>query len=165
MKIQQQRIPCSGVPTTSNIPNTQLTPLEEIIDRVNSAVEITTREFQYLTSWLLHRGERRQRERHGFSHLRGGDDHQSVATEGRSRWEACSRNRNQEGIQKQQFDGERGHGHHPPISRPHSSSPSSSCHSWSTHLENHEVKCCVSDRKGKGKEATQMKENNKPTLC
>jgi hypothetical protein len=36
MAVQQQRVPCSGVPTTSNIPNAQLTPLEEIINCVGS---------------------------------------------------------------------------------------------------------------------------------
>jgi hypothetical protein len=81
--VQQRRVPCSEAPATSNIPTTQLTPLEEVVDRVNSAVEIMTREFEYLTSWLLHRGEHRQRERQGFSRIRSGDSNPNLATEGR----------------------------------------------------------------------------------
>jgi hypothetical protein len=101
MEVQHQRVSCSGVPAT----NTQLTPLEEVIDRVNSVVEITTREFEYLTSWLLHRGECRQKERRGFSQIRGEDCNQNLATEGsqtklRGRWEACSRNPSWEEVQK-----------------------------------------------------------------
>jgi pantothenate kinase-related protein Tda10 len=83
MKSQQQRVPCSGVPVNSNVPNTQLAPLKEVVDRVNSAVEVTTREFQCLTSWLLHREEHRQKESCGFPHLKGREDRQSSATEGR----------------------------------------------------------------------------------
>jgi hypothetical protein len=82
MDVQQRRVLCSGVPAISNIPTTQLTPLEEVINRVKSAVEITTREFEYLTSWLFHRGERKRRERQGFSRIRRGDSNQNFATEG-----------------------------------------------------------------------------------
>jgi hypothetical protein len=91
--------------------------------------------------------------------LRGGEDHQSLATEGRrtqlrSRWEDCSRNPSWEEIQKRQSDGERSQGHYYPTNRLHSSSLSSSCHSWSTHLENHEAEHCIPSQKGKGKEVT-----------
>jgi hypothetical protein len=72
MKSQQQRVPHSGVPVNFSIPSAQLAPLEEVVDRVNSTVEVTTREFQYLTSWLLHRGEHRQKENRGFSHFKNG---------------------------------------------------------------------------------------------
>jgi hypothetical protein len=122
-------------------------------------VEVTTREFQCLTSWLLHRGEHRQRESHGFPHLRGGEDHQSSATEGRrtqlqSKWEDCSQNPSWEEIQKRQSDGERSQEHYYPTNRLHSSPLSSSCHSWSTHLENHKAEHCIPNRKGKSKEVT-----------
>jgi pantothenate kinase-related protein Tda10 len=70
MKSQQRRVPHSGAPVSSSVPNAQLAPLEEVVDRVNSAVEVTTREFQCLTSWLLHRGEHRPKENHGCSHFK-----------------------------------------------------------------------------------------------
>jgi hypothetical protein len=167
MEVQQQRVPCSGVPATSS---TQLTPLEEIIDRVNSAIEITTREFECLTSWLLHRGERRRKERHGFSQIRGEDSHHNLATEGhtqlRARWGACSRNPGWEEIQKRQSDGERSYERYYPTNRPHSSSLSSSCHSWSTHLENHEAECYMQSQKGKSKEMTPPSTKRKTNpLC
>jgi hypothetical protein len=136
--------------------------LEEIIDRVNSAVEITTREFECLTSWLLHQGERKRKERHGFF-----DSHHNLATEGhtqlRARWEACSRNPGWEEIQKRQSDGERSYERYYPTNRPHSSSLSSSCRSWSTHLENHEAKCYMQSQKWKSKEMTPPSTKEKQT--
>jgi hypothetical protein len=157
MDVQQRRVLCSGVPAISNIPTTQLTPLEEVINRVKSAMEITTREFEYLTSWLFHRGERKRRERQGFSRIRRGDSNQNFATEGhrtlpRGRWEACSRNPSWEEVQKQQPNREQGYARYYPTNRPNSSSLSSSCCSWSTCLESHEAECCVQDQKGKSKD-------------
>jgi hypothetical protein len=155
----------------SNIPNTQLTPLEEVIDRVNNAVEITTREFEYLTSWLLHQGEHRRKERHGFSQIRSGDSHQNLATEGRQtqvrgKWEACSRNPSWEEVQKRQSNGEQRYERYYPTNRPNSTSLSSSCRSWSTHLESHEAECCRQGQKGKSKEVTPSSTKRKTTpLC
>jgi hypothetical protein len=82
MKSQQQRVPHSGAPVSSSVPNARLAPLEEVVDRVNSAVEVTTREFQCLTSWLLHRGEHRPKENHGCSHFKNVRNQQNVATGG-----------------------------------------------------------------------------------
>jgi hypothetical protein len=82
MKSQQQRALHSGVPMSFNVPKTRLAPLEEVVDRVNNAVEVTTREFQCLTSWLLHRGDQRNMAT---------ESHQ---TQPRTKWEGCSRNPN-----------------------------------------------------------------------
>jgi hypothetical protein len=159
MKSQQQRVPHSGVPVNSNVPNAQLAPLEEVVDRVNSAVEVTTREFQYLTSWLLHRGEHRQKENHGFSHFKNGEDHQNVATEGhqaqpRAKWEDCSQNPSWEEIQRRQSDDERSQEHYYPTDRLRSSPLSSSCHNWSNHLEKHKAERRIPSQKGESKEVT-----------
>jgi hypothetical protein len=132
-------------------------PLGRSHQSCQQRVEITTREFEYLTSWLLHRGEHRQRERQGFSRIRSGDSNPNFATKGRralprGRWEACSRNPSWEDVQKQQLNGERGYPRYYPTNRPSSSSLSSSCYSWSTCLENHEAEGYVQDQKGKSKD-------------
>jgi hypothetical protein len=70
MASQPQWVPYSKAPATSELLSAQLTLLTEIIDRVSNSVEATTKEFKNLTSWLLHRGERECKERHGFIHTR-----------------------------------------------------------------------------------------------
>jgi hypothetical protein len=159
MKSQQQRVPRSRVPVNSNVPNTQLAPLEKVVDRVNSAVEVTTREFQCLTSWLLHREEHRQKESRGFPHLKGGEDRQSSATEGRraqprAKWEDCSQDPNWEEIRRRQSDNERNQECYYPTDRLHSSPLSSSCHNWSNHLEKHKAEHHIPNQKGESKEVT-----------
>jgi hypothetical protein len=161
MKSQQQQVPYSGVPVNSNVPNAQLAPLEEVVDRVNNTVEVTTQEFQYLTSWLLHRGEHRQKENHEFSHFKNGEDHQNVATEGhqaqpRAKWEDCSQNPSWEEIQRRQSDDEQSQEHYYPTDRLHSSPLSSSCCNWSNHLEKHKAERHIPSQKGESKEVTPL---------
>ena len=139
MKSQQQRVPRSGAPISSSIPNAQLAPLEEVVDRVNSAVEVTTWEFQCLTSWLLHRGEHRSKENHGCSHLKNVRNQQNMATgshqeQFRAKREGCSQNPSREEIQRRQPNNERSQEHYCPADRLHSSSLSSSYHNWPNHL-------------------------------
>jgi hypothetical protein len=62
--VQLQRVPYSVVPTMPEHPSTQATSLEEIINRVSRSVEATKKEFEGLTSWLLHRGEHERKEIH-----------------------------------------------------------------------------------------------------
>jgi hypothetical protein len=51
---QLQWVPNSKAPAMSELSSAQLTSLTEIIDRVSNTVEATTKEFENLTSWLLH---------------------------------------------------------------------------------------------------------------
>jgi hypothetical protein len=51
---QPQWVPNSKAPAMSELSSAQLTSLTEIIDRVSNTVEATTKEFENLTSWLLH---------------------------------------------------------------------------------------------------------------
>jgi hypothetical protein len=80
MAIQSQRVPHLEVPTMSNISIAQLASLEEIINHVSNSMEATTREFECLTSWLLHREERKRKGRCGFIHDKHG--HKSLAPGG-----------------------------------------------------------------------------------
>jgi hypothetical protein len=144
MKSQQQRALHSGVPVSSNVPKTRLAPLEEVVDCVNSAVEVTTREFQCLTSWLLHRGDQR-----------------NMATEGhqaqpRTKWEGCSRNPSWEKIQGQQSDNKRSQEHCHPTGHLHSSPLSSSCHNWPDHLGKRKAGHHILNQKEESEELTPL---------
>jgi hypothetical protein len=70
MAVQPQWVPNLEAPAISELSSAQLTSLKEITDRVSNSVEATTKEFENLTSWLLHRGERECKERHGFIQTR-----------------------------------------------------------------------------------------------
>jgi hypothetical protein len=102
---------------------------------------------------------------------RGKCSHQNLATEGcqtqsQGRWEACSWDPRYEEIQKQQTGGERSCERYYPTSRPNLSSLSSSCHSWSTHIEDHKVECYMQGHKGKSKGVTPPSTKRKMTpLC
>jgi hypothetical protein len=65
----------------------QATSLKEIINHVGKFVEATKKEFEGLTSWMLHRREREQKERHGSIHPGrvpvSKHGHMSLALEGR----------------------------------------------------------------------------------
>jgi hypothetical protein len=159
MKSQQQRVPHSGAPISSSVPNAQLAPLEEVVDRVNSAVEVTTREFQCLTSWLLHRGERRSKESHGCSHLKNERSQQNMATgshqeQFRAKREGCSRNPRREEIQRRQPNNEQSQERYCPADRLHSSSLSSSYHNWPNHLGRGEAERDMPSPKGEREEVT-----------
>jgi hypothetical protein len=159
MKSQQQQVPHSGAPISSSVPNAQLAPLEEVVDRVNSAVEVTTREFQCLTSWLLHRGEHRPKENHGCSHLKNGRNQQNMATRShraqpRAKREGCSQNPSWEEIQRRQPNNEQSQEHYCPADRLHSSPLSSSCHNWPNHLGRHEAGRDMPSPKGESEEMT-----------
>jgi hypothetical protein len=159
MKSRQQRVPHSGAPTSSSVPNTQLAPLEEVVDRVNSAVEVTTREFQCLTSWLLHRGEHRPKENHEYSHLKNRRGQQNIATGShqalpRAKREGYSQNPSWEEIQRRQPNNERSQEHHCPVDRLHSSSLSSPYYNWPNHLGRGEAGRDMPNPKGESEEGT-----------
>jgi hypothetical protein len=90
---------------------------------------------------------------------KGKCSHQSSATEGcqtqsRGRWDTCSRDPCCEEIQKRRSYGECSCERYYPTSHPNQSSLSSSCHSWSTHIEDCEVERYMQGQKGKSKEVT-----------
>jgi hypothetical protein len=65
MAVQPQRVPCLEALTMSKHPSAQATSLEEVINCVNSSVEAIKKEFESLTSWLLHQGKCERKEKHG----------------------------------------------------------------------------------------------------
>ena len=139
MAIQPQQVSCLEAPTISKYPSAQATSLEEVINYVNRSVEATKKEFEDLTSWLLHRGEYEREEKCGFVHAEKVpvNEHgnrnftlENHETHSQSKWDVPPREPHREEIQKPQSYGE----DHCELYYPHNcrsqSPPDQSYHSW-----------------------------------
>ena len=140
MSVPSPKVPSRKAPTISNLSSIQLTLLDEIINRVSNAVESTTREFECLISWRLHRGEHKHREKCGFLNAKGEHSCKNLTSGGRrtqsqNRWDVRPWKPYHEESQKRQSYDEHSREYYYPHNCYNQPLPSPSYPGWSMHAE------------------------------